>query len=47
MPGSGVGEILPGQQVTVRIDGIGDLTNPVIADSPDSPEPDTSNGAPS
>lgn len=44
---AGVGEILPGQEVTVRIDGIGDLTNPVIADSPDSPKPDTSNGAPS
>lgn len=39
---AGVGEILPGQEVTVRIEGIGDLTNPVIADSPES---DTSTGA--
>ncbi len=39
---AGVGEILPGQQVTVHIEGIGDLTNPVIDDSP---EPDTTDGA--
>ena len=40
---AGVGEVRPGQEVTVRIEGIGELTNPVIADSAESDA--TTNGA--
>ncbi len=31
---AGVGRIVPGQEVSITIEGIGTLTNPVVADSP-------------
>lgn len=37
---AGVGPMLPGQSVTVSISGIGELTNPVVADEVVADEPD-------